>query len=127
MKRAETTPTASACCLRLPRAEPHGCLGMTRGGTCYNAPPLITLSHLKGSAMELLDPVECILRHKGSQVHSIPPDVTVYEALEKMADENIGALVVMNENDLVGIFSERDYVRKVIRKGRSSREMRVNE
>ena len=77
--------------------------------------------------MELRDPVECILKHKGSQVHSIPPEVTVYEALEKMADENIGALVVMNGNDLVGVFSERDYVRKVILKGRSSREMRVNE
>jgi CBS domain-containing protein len=77
--------------------------------------------------MELRDPVECILKSKGSQVHSIPPDVTVYEALEKMADKNVGALVVMDANELVGIFSERDYVRKVILKGRSSREMLVNE
>jgi len=77
--------------------------------------------------MELRDPVECILKHKGSQVHSIPPDVTVYEALEKMADKNVGALVVMDANELVGIFSERDYVRNVILKGRSSREMLVNE
>lgn len=77
--------------------------------------------------MELRDPVECILKHKGSQVHSIPPDVTVYEALEKMADKNVGALVVMNGTELVGIFSERDYVRKVILKGRSSREMQVLE
>src|SRR5712664_17018 len=82
---------------------------------------------LKGSAMELRDPVECILKHKGPQVHSIPPEVTVYEALEKMADENVGALVVMNGTELVGIFSERDYVRNVILKGRSSREMLVNE
>ena len=77
--------------------------------------------------MELRDPVECILKNKGSQVYSIPPDVTVYEALEKMADKNVGALVVMDANELVGIFSERDYVRKVILKGRSSREMLVNE
>src|SRR2546422_5223503 len=84
-------------------------------------------SHLKGSTMELRDPVECILKSKGSQVHSIPPDVTVYEALEKMADKNVGALVVMDANELVGIFSERDYVRNVILKGRSSREMLVNE
>jgi CBS domain-containing protein len=77
--------------------------------------------------MELRDPVECILKRKGPQVHSIPPDVTVYEALEKMADQNIGALVVLQGNDLVGIFSERDYVRKVILKGRSSKEMLVNE
>jgi CBS domain-containing protein len=77
--------------------------------------------------MELRDPVECILKNKGSQVHSIAPDVTVYEALEKMADKNVGALVVLDANELVGIFSERDYVRKVILKGRSSREMLVNE
>jgi CBS domain-containing protein len=77
--------------------------------------------------MELRDPVECILKNKGSQVYSIPPDVTVYEALEKMADKNVGALVVVDANGLVGIFSERDYVRKVILKGRSSREMLVNE
>jgi CBS domain-containing protein len=77
--------------------------------------------------MELRDPVECILKNKGSQVYSIPPDVTVYEALEKMADKNVGALVVLDANELVGIFSERDYVRKVILKGRSSREMLVNE
>lgn len=81
----------------------------------------------KGSAMELRDPVDCILKRKGSNVHSIHPDVTVYEALEKMADKNVGALVVMDGTDLVGIFSERDYVRKVILKGRSSREMLVNE
>jgi CBS domain-containing protein len=77
--------------------------------------------------MELRDPVECILKRKGSQVHSIPPDVTVYEALEKMAVQNVGALVVLNGTELVGIFSERDYVRKVILKGRSSKEMLVNE
>ena len=77
--------------------------------------------------MELRDPVECILKNKGSHVYSIPPDVTVYEALEKMADKNVGALVVVDANELVGIFSERDYVRKVILKGRSSKEMLVNE
>ena len=77
--------------------------------------------------MKLLDSVERILKQKGSEVYSVPPDVTVYEALEKMADKNVGALVVMDANELVGIFSERDYVRKVILKGRSSREMLVNE
>jgi CBS domain-containing protein len=77
--------------------------------------------------MELREPVERILKHKGSQVYSIAPDATVYEALEKMADKNLGALVVMDGTDLVGIFSERDYVRKVILKGRSSKEMFVHE
>jgi CBS domain-containing protein len=77
--------------------------------------------------MKLKDSVEIILKRKGPQVYSIPPDVTVYEALEKMADKDVGALVVMDGTDLVGVFSERDYVRKVILKGRSSREIKVHE
>ena len=77
--------------------------------------------------MKLLDSVERILKQKGSQVYSIAPDVTVYEALEEMADKEIGALVVMQGTDLVGIFSERDYVRKVILHGRSSKQMQVQE
>ena len=79
------------------------------------------------SAVKLLDSVESILKRKGSQVHSITQQVTVYEALEQMADKNIGALVVMDGTDLVGIISERDYARKVILKDRSSREMKVHE
>ncbi|HEY2980576.1 MAG TPA: CBS domain-containing protein [Anaerolineales bacterium] len=77
--------------------------------------------------MKLNDSVALILNQKGSHVYSIAPDVTVYEALEKMADKDIGALVVMQGTDVVGIFSERDYVRKVILKGRSSKEMQVHE
>jgi len=77
--------------------------------------------------VKLDDSVDRILRQKGAQVYSISPDVTLYEALEKMAEKDIGALVVMQGTDLVGIFSERDYVRKVALKGRSSREMPVQE
>jgi CBS domain-containing protein len=77
--------------------------------------------------VKLNDSVERILRRKGSQVYSIAPDATVYEALEKLAEKDIGALVVMSGTELVGVFSERDYVRKVILKGRSSRDMRVDE
>jgi CBS domain-containing protein len=89
--------------------------------------PALPQSHSKESAVKLYDSVALILKQKGSQVHSISPDVTVYEALEALADKDIGALVVMNGSDLVGIFSERDYVRKVILKGRSSKEMQVHE
>ena len=77
--------------------------------------------------MKLTDSVALILTRKGSQVYSITPDVTVYEALERMADKDVGALIVMDGTDLVGVFSERDYVRKVILKGRSSKEMKVEE
>jgi CBS domain-containing protein len=77
--------------------------------------------------VKLYDPVALILRLKGSRVHSIGPAATVYEALEKLAEWNVGALVVMDGTELVGILSERDYVRKVIIKGRSSKEMMVHE
>jgi CBS domain-containing protein len=77
--------------------------------------------------MKLTDSVECILKRKGSLVYSISADATVYEALERLAEKDIGALIVMNGPVLVGVFSERDYVRKVILKGRSSKEMQVHE
>jgi CBS domain-containing protein len=77
--------------------------------------------------MELHESVALILKHKGPNVYSVPPDATVYEALEKLAVHDIGALLVMQGTDLVGIMSERDYVRKVILKGRSSKEMTVDE
>jgi CBS domain-containing protein len=77
--------------------------------------------------VKLYDSAALILKHKGSRVYAIGPDVTVYEALEKLAEWDIGALVVMDGTELVGILSERDYVRKVIIKGRSSKEMLVSE
>jgi CBS domain-containing protein len=77
--------------------------------------------------VKLQDPVERILKQKGSKVYSVPPHVTVYEALEEMADKDIGGLVVMQGTDLVGFISERDYVRKVILKGHSSRQLQVHE
>lgn len=68
-----------------------------------------------------------ILRIKGNDVWSTTPDATVYEALQTMAEKNVGALVVLDANTVVGIMSERDYARKVILHGRSSREIRVRE
>lgn len=71
--------------------------------------------------------VSQLLQSKGSDVWSITPEVTVYEALEKMAEKNIGALLVTEKEQVVGIFSERDYARKVALRGRSSRETLVSD
>ncbi len=71
--------------------------------------------------------IQQILDDKGYQVHSIAPDATVYEALQKMADKGIGALAVLDAGELAGIVSERDYARKVVLTGRHSRETSVND
>lgn len=71
--------------------------------------------------------VRDILRSKGHEVWSVRPDTTLFEALEKMAEKNVGALLVMEGEEVVGIVSERDYARKIILKGKSSRETPVGE
>ncbi len=71
--------------------------------------------------------VRQILEKKGSQVWTISPAASGYDALVLMADKNIGALVVVDSGKILGIFSERDYARKVILKGKSSKETAVRE
>ena len=71
--------------------------------------------------------VNDIMRLKGSVIWSVSPQSTAYEALELMARQNIGAVVVLDGTRLVGIFSERDYARKVVLHGKSSRETSVGE
>ena len=68
-----------------------------------------------------------ILAHKNSELWSISPDATVFEAIQMMADRNIGALPVIASGKLLGVVSERDYTRKVALKGKSSKETRVRE
>ena len=68
-----------------------------------------------------------ILARKGSAVWSISPDATVFEAIQLMADKNVGALPVVDNSRLIGIISERDYTRKVILKGLSSKDTRVRD
>jgi CBS domain-containing protein len=71
--------------------------------------------------------VKQLLQNKMSGVWTISPQATVYQALELMADKNVGALPVVENDKLVGMFSERDYARKVILCGRTSRESLVGE
>jgi CBS domain-containing protein len=68
-----------------------------------------------------------LLHDKGRDVWSLTPDATVYEAIDQMAQKGVGALLVMEGERLVGIVSERDYARKVILKGKASREIEVRE
>lgn len=71
--------------------------------------------------------IEEILKGKGNDIWSIEPGDSVYAAVELMADKVIGALVVLEGKQLVGIMSERDYARKIILKGRSSKDTQVKE
>ena len=68
-----------------------------------------------------------LLNAKGNQIWSVEPKATIFEALEIMSEKGIGALLVMEDGKLTGIFSERDYARKVILKGKSSKETLVEE
>jgi CBS domain-containing protein len=77
--------------------------------------------------MQISDKIRSVLDFKGHEVFSVDPKVSVYEAIEIMAGKGIGALLVMSGSKLLGLFSERDYARKIILKGRMSRETRVDE
>lgn len=68
-----------------------------------------------------------ILKRKGNEVWSVTPESTVYDALSLMAQKSIGAVLVISDNTLKGIMSERDYARKIILKGKSSKDVLVEE
>ena len=70
--------------------------------------------------------VNQILSEKGREVYSVLPSITVYEALVSMSEKNIGAILVVEDNLLKGILSERDYARKVILKDRTSKDTLVH-
>ena len=77
--------------------------------------------------MDVSGTIRAILNQKSDEVFSISPDATVFEAVEIMDAKNVGALLVMEQEGVVGIISERDYTRKVVLRGKRSRETKVGE
>src|SRR5580658_5274683 len=77
--------------------------------------------------MELADTIRLLLEQKGQNVWQISPEASVYQGIEIMADKHAGALLVISEGKLVGVVSERDYARKVILQGESSKQTQVKE
>ena len=71
--------------------------------------------------------VRQLLESKANKIHSIPPDITVFEGLRVLSEARIGAALVMDGGKLIGMFSERDYARKVILQGRSSKDTKISE
>jgi CBS domain-containing protein len=71
--------------------------------------------------------VSHILKAKGNAIFSISPDTVVYNALEIMVEKNVSALLITENEKLAGIFTERDYARKVILKGKASKETKIGE
>ena len=77
--------------------------------------------------MDISGTIDSILCQKGTEIFSVSPDATVYEAIALMDKKNVGALVVMQGNQLLGMISERDYTRMVMLRGKRSRETQVRE
>jgi len=77
--------------------------------------------------MDVSGNISAILGQKSAEIFSVSPEATVFEAITMMAEKNVGALLVMEGEKLVGMFSERDYTRKVVLRGKRSREIKVAE
>lgn len=77
--------------------------------------------------MEITGTADAILQVKGRAIYTVPPGTTVFEAIQHLADKNVGALLVMDGMRLLGVFTERDYTRKIALQGRHSRDTLVAE
>jgi CBS domain-containing protein len=79
------------------------------------------------SLMDVSGTIGAILNQKRRDIYSVSPDATVFEAVQLMDAKNVGALLVMDDEQLVGVISERDYTRKIMLRGKRSRETKVAE
>ena len=77
--------------------------------------------------MDVSGNIGVILNQKSSEIFSVSPDTSVYDAIVMLNEKNIGAVLVMDGDKLVGMLSERDYTRKVVLRGKRSRESKVSE
>lgn len=77
--------------------------------------------------MQISDKIRSVLDFKGHEIFSVDPSACVYDAIELMSERGVGALLVMSGGRLIGVISERDYARKIILKGRNSRDTHVDE
>jgi CBS domain-containing protein len=77
--------------------------------------------------MKVSGSISEILRHKGSDIHTVPPSETVFNAITLMSEKNIGAVPVVENDRVIGILSERDYTRKIALHGKSSKTTKVKE
>ena len=77
--------------------------------------------------MNVTGTIDSILNHKGGMIWSVAPETTVFDGIKLMSHKNVGALLVMKDGKLSGMFSERDYTRKVILNGKSSKTTAVRE
>lgn len=74
-----------------------------------------------------METVSDILRRKGVSVVTISQEATVFNAIEKMVEHNVGSILAMEDDEIAGIFTERDYLRRIVLQGRTSRETRVRD
>lgn len=85
------------------------------------------LAHASKESSTVAETVRSVLRSKGTEIWSVAPDSMVYDAIALMAEKHVGALLVVSKGKLAGIISERDYARKVVLKGKSSKDTPVSE
>ena len=74
--------------------------------------------------MDVSGNISAILNQKSREIFAVSPDASVYDAISMLDEKNVGAVLVMEDEKLVGMFSERDYTRKVVLRGKRSRVMR---